>query len=47
LLGARFPRLVAWPLTAVGAFLGGLGVLRAVQSTLSEREQDRQESDAM
>jgi cardiolipin synthase len=43
LLGARFPRLVAWPLTAVGAFLGGLGVLRAVQSTLSDR---RQNSDA-
>jgi cardiolipin synthase A/B len=40
LLGARFPRLVAWPLTAVGAFLGGLGVLRALQSTLSDREQD-------
>ena len=46
LLGARFPRLVAWPLTAVGAFLGGLGVLRAVQSTLSDREQDRPESGA-
>ena len=40
LLGARFPRLIAWPLTAVGAFLGGLGVLRAIQSTLSGREQD-------
>jgi cardiolipin synthase len=37
LLGARFPRLIAWPLVAVGAFLGGLGVLRAVQSTLAER----------
>ncbi|HEX5848937.1 MAG TPA: phospholipase D-like domain-containing protein [Rubrobacter sp.] len=23
LLGARFPRLIAWPVTAVGAFLGG------------------------
>jgi cardiolipin synthase len=44
LLGARFPRLVAWPLTAVGAFLGGLGVLRAVRSTLSDREKDRQDS---
>jgi cardiolipin synthase A/B len=41
LLGARFPRLVAWPLTAVGAFLGGLGLLRAVQSTLSDRKQNR------
>jgi cardiolipin synthase len=40
LLGARFPRLVAWPLVAVGALLGGLGVLRAVQSTLSDGEQD-------
>ena len=44
LLGARFPRLVAWPLTAVGAFLGGLGVLRAVQSRLSDREQERPKS---
>ncbi|HWS79596.1 MAG TPA: phospholipase D-like domain-containing protein [Rubrobacter sp.] len=41
LLGARFPRLVAWPLTAVGAFLGGLGVLRVVRSRLSDREPDR------
>jgi cardiolipin synthase len=41
LLGARFPRLVAWPMTAVGAFLGGLGLVRAVQSTLSDREPDR------
>jgi len=44
LLGARFPHLVAWPLTAVGVFLGGLGVLRAVQSTLSDRKQDSPES---
>jgi hypothetical protein len=44
LLGVRFPRLVAWPLTAVGAFFGGLGVLRAVQSTLADREPDRPES---
>ena len=46
LLGARFPRLVAWPLTALGVFLGGLGVLRAIQSTLSNREKDRPESGA-
>ena len=46
LLGARFPRLIAWPLTAVGAFLGGLGVLRAIQSTLSNREKDQTESGA-
>jgi hypothetical protein len=46
LLGARFPRLIAWPLTAVGAFLGGLGVLRAIQARLSHREEDRPESDA-
>jgi cardiolipin synthase A/B len=37
LLGARFPRLVAWPLVALGALLGGLGLVRAVQSTLSDR----------
>jgi cardiolipin synthase len=35
LLGARFPRIVAWPLVAVGGLLGGLGVVRAVRSTLS------------
>jgi cardiolipin synthase len=46
LLGARFPRLVAWPLTALGAFLGGLGVVRAVRSTLSDREKDGPESGA-
>ena len=46
LVGARFPRLVAWPLTALGAFLGGLGVLRAIRSTLSNREKDRPESGA-
>jgi len=47
LLGTRFPRLVAWPLTAVGAFLGGLGVLRAVRSTLSDRGPDRPKSDSI
>jgi cardiolipin synthase A/B len=41
LLGARFPRLIAWPLVAVGAVLGGLGVLRAIQSTLSDGGQDQ------
>ena len=44
LLGARYPRLIAWPLTVVGAFLGGLGVLRAVQSTLADRESNRSEA---
>jgi cardiolipin synthase len=44
LLGARFPRLIAWPVTAVGAFLGGLGVVRAIQSTLSDRERERPDS---
>jgi cardiolipin synthase A/B len=37
MIGARFPRLVAWPLTAVGAFFGGLGVVRAVRSAVSDR----------
>src|SRR5919112_1007698 len=44
LLGARFPRLVAWPLTALGAFLGGLGLLRAIRSRLSNRVKDPPES---
>jgi cardiolipin synthase A/B len=37
LLGARFPRLVAWPLTAAGGLLGGLGIVRATRSALSSR----------
>jgi cardiolipin synthase len=36
LLAARFPRLVAWPLAAAGGLLGGIGVLRAARSVLSE-----------
>ena len=32
LVGARFPRLVAWPLTTVGALLGGIGLLRAART---------------
>ena len=35
LLAARFPRLVAWPLAAAGGLLGGIGVLRAARSALS------------
>jgi cardiolipin synthase A/B len=41
MVGARFPRLVAWPLTAVGAFFGGLGVVRAVRSAVSDRAPTR------
>jgi hypothetical protein len=36
LLVGRFPRLVAWPLAAVGGLLGGIGVLRAVRSAISD-----------
>ena len=32
LLGARFPRLVAWPLAALGGLYGGLGLVRAARS---------------
>lgn len=32
LLGARFPRLIAWPLAAVGGAVGGLGLARAFRS---------------
>jgi len=50
LLGARFPRLVAWPLSAVGAFLGGLGLVRAARMALSDnrsaRDPDQTGSDA-
>jgi DNA-binding MarR family transcriptional regulator len=31
LLGARFPRLVAWPLAAAGGAIGGLSLLRAAR----------------
>ena len=37
IIGARFPRLVAWPLMALGAFFGGLGMVRAVRSAVSDR----------
>src|SRR5215208_4372571 len=37
LLSLHFPRFLAWSLAAVGALYGGLGVLRAVRSTISER----------
>jgi len=35
LLAVRFPRLLAWPLAAVGGMLGGVGVLRVARSTFS------------
>ncbi|HEX6709293.1 MAG TPA: phospholipase D-like domain-containing protein [Rubrobacter sp.] len=38
-LSLRFPRLLAWPLAAAGAVYGGLGVLRAARSALSDRRQ--------
>jgi cardiolipin synthase len=45
LLGARYPRLVAWPLTATGGLFGGLGVLRAARSALSDRAPRRDPDD--
>jgi cardiolipin synthase len=36
LLGARFPRLVAWPLAALGGLYGGLGLVRAARSSRSD-----------
>jgi cardiolipin synthase len=41
LLSLRFPRFLAWPLAAAGAVYGGLGVLRAARSTLSDRRSER------
>jgi cardiolipin synthase A/B len=38
LLGLRFPRFLAWPLAATGALYGGLGVLRAARSVLTDRK---------
>ena len=37
LLSLRFPRFLAWPLAAAGALYGGLGVLRAARSAISDR----------
>ena len=37
LLALRFPRVLAWPLGAAGAIYGGLGILRAARSALSDR----------
>ena len=42
LLGMRFPRLVAWPLTATGAFFGGLGLVRAARSAFPDGSTPRQ-----
>ena len=36
LVGARYPRLVAWPLTAVGGAVGGLGLVRAARRQFFE-----------
>jgi cardiolipin synthase len=36
-LGARYPRLLAWPLAALGGLYGGLGLVRVVRSRKSER----------
>ena len=35
-LGARFPRLVAWPMAAAGGLVGGLGATRAVRASVSQ-----------
>ncbi len=40
LLGVRFPRLLAWPLAALGLLLGGLGVARTIRSTLTGASPD-------
>ena len=37
LLGARFPRLIAWPLATISGFFGAIGMLRAARSALSDR----------
>ena len=37
IIGARFPRLIAWPLAALSGFFGAIGMLRAARSALSNR----------
>lgn len=36
LLGAKFPKAIAWPISLVAGVLGGLGVIRAVRSQRPE-----------
>lgn len=38
LLTLRFPRLLSWPLASFGALFGGIGVVRAVRSAVSDRK---------
>ena len=40
LLAARFPRLLAWPLAALGVLFGSVGVLRAARQTFYKRPED-------
>lgn len=46
LAGARFPRLIAWPLATLGSFFGAMGILRAARSALSNRSPDQPETDS-
>ncbi len=46
LLAARRPRLVAWPLAAIGGLAGTLGLLQAVQNERYERRSRRARDDA-
>jgi len=39
LFSLRFPRFLAWPLAAAGALYGGLGMLRAARSAISDRSE--------
>ena len=39
LLSLRFPRFLAWPLAAAGTLYGGLGMLRAARSVISDRSE--------
>src|SRR3712207_4529245 len=43
LLGARFPRLLAWPLASAGILYGGLGVMRAARWVLSGRMEPKRQ----
>ncbi|MDQ3506962.1 MAG: phospholipase D-like domain-containing protein [Actinomycetota bacterium] len=37
LLGAKFPKAIAWPISLVAGVLGGLGIIRAVRSKKPEQ----------
>ncbi|HEU4492639.1 MAG TPA: phospholipase D-like domain-containing protein [Rubrobacteraceae bacterium] len=45
ILGLRFPRIFAWPLALVGILFGGLGVVRAARSAMTDNSPHYRDAD--